>query len=193
VKLVDRAKNLLLQPAAEWRAIDAEPHTVHELYTHYVMILAAIPAVSHFIGFSVIGTSLGGPGYRVPLAFGVAHMVTQYVLTLALVYVLAALIDGLAPGFGGEKDFGRSFKLAAFAPTAAWLAGIFHLVPAFSILGLLGLYSLYLLYVGVPILKRVPEDKAIPCVVVVLIGAIVMAVVVNGLAALMIPSTVRGF
>jgi hypothetical protein len=66
-------------------------------------------------------------------------------------------------------------------------------IPAFSILGLLGLYSLYLLYTGVPILKRVSEDKAVPFVAIVLIAAIVFGVLVNTLAALMIPTSVRGF
>lgn len=193
MNLVDRAKNLILKPKQEWEVIAAEPHTVQGLYTNYVMILAAIPAAAYFIGFSLIGTSMLGVGYRVPIAHGVAHMITQYVLTLGLVYVFAIMIDMLSPHFGGEKNLVQSFKVAAFAPTAAWLAGIFYVIPAFSILGLLGLYSLYLLYVGLPILKRVPEDKAVPFVAVVLIAAIVLGVVVSALAALMIPTSVRGF
>jgi hypothetical protein len=190
MNLVERAKRLILQPKTEWQVIATEPHTVQDLYTRYVMILAAIPPVSYFIGFSLIGL---GVGYRVPVAHGLAHMISQYVLSLGLVYVFAVLIDTLAPHFGGEKDFIQSFKVAAFAPTASWLAGIFDIIPAFSILGLLGLYSLYLVYIGLPIIKRVPEDKAVPYVVVVLIAAIVLAVIVNALAALMIPTAVRGF
>jgi hypothetical protein len=193
MNIVDRAKNLILQPKSEWSAIAAEPHTVQDLYTGYVMILAAIPAVSYFIGFSLIGTSMLGIGYRIPIANGVAHMIAQYVLSLGLVYAFAVMIDALAPHFGGEKNFIQSFKVAAFAPTAAWLAGIFYVLPAFSILGLLGLYSLYLLYTGIPIMKRVAEEKAIPFVAIVLIAAIVLGVLVNALAALMIPTTVRGF
>jgi Yip1 domain len=193
MNIVERARNLILQPKREWEAIAAEPHTVEDLYTRYVMTLAAIPAVSDFIGFSLIGSSMLGVGYRVPIAHGVAHMVSQYVLSLGLVYVFAIMIEALAPQFGGERNFIQSFKIAAFAPTAAWLAGIFYVIPLFSILGLLGLYSLFLLYIGVPILKRVPEDKAIPFVAIVLIAAIVLGVLVNAVAALMIPTTVRGF
>jgi hypothetical protein len=193
MNLVDRAKQLILQPKQEWATIAAEPHTVQDLYTGYVMVLAAIPAVSYFIGFSLIGTSMVGVGYGVPIANGVAHMISQYVLSLGLIYVFAIMIDALSPHFGGEKDLTQSFKLAAFAPTAAWLAGIFYIIPALSILGLLGLYSLYLLYTGIPILKRVSEDKAVPFVAIVLIAAIVLGVLVNALAALMIPTTVRGF
>ena len=193
MNVVDRARRLIQHPAQEWGVIAAEPHTVQGLYTTYVMILAAIPAVSFFIGFSIVGNSMLGMGYRVPIAYGVAHMISQYVLSLGLVYVLAVLIDALAQQFGGEKNFIQSFKVAAFAPTAVWLAGVFYVIPALSILFLLGLYSLYLLYTGLPILKQVPDEKAVPFVAIVLIAAIVLGVLVSALAALMIPTTVRGF
>jgi hypothetical protein len=190
---VDRANRLVLQPRGEWPVIDAEMHTVQGLYTQYVMVLAAIPPVSYFIGFSLLGGTLFGVSYRVPIASGIAHAITQYVLTLASVYVLAALIDALASSFGGTKNFVQAFKVAAFAPTAAWLAGIFDVIPALSILGVLGLYSLYVLFVGLPVLMKVPEDKALPYAAIVVIAAMALALIANVLAALMIPTSVRGF
>ena len=193
MNVVDRAKNLILHPRQEWEAIAAEPHTVQDLYTGYVMILAAIPAVCYFIGFSLVGPTFVGVGYRVPIAHGVAHMISLYVLTIGFVYALAAFIDSLAPKFGGERNFIQSFKIAAFAPTPAWLAGIFYLIPAFSILTLLGLYSLYLLYMGLPRLMHVPEDKALPYTAVAVMIAVFLTVFANALAALMIPSQLRGF
>jgi archaellum component FlaG (FlaF/FlaG flagellin family) len=45
----------------------------------------------------------------------------------------------------------------------------------------------------VPVLKRVSEDKAVPFVAIILIAAIVLGVLVKALAALMIPTSVRGF
>src|SRR3954470_5102228 len=57
MNVVERAKNLLLQPKVEWPVIDAEPHTVQGLYTQYIMILAAIGPVAAFIGYSLIGIS----------------------------------------------------------------------------------------------------------------------------------------
>jgi hypothetical protein len=166
---------------------------VQDLYIGYVMILAAIPAVCYFIGFSLVGPTFLGVGYRVPIAHGVAHMISLYVLTLGFVYALATFIDSFAPKFGGERNFIQSFKIAAFAPTPAWLAGIFYLIPDFSILTLLGLCSLHLLYTGVPLLKRVSEDKGIALVAIVMIAALFLGVMVNALPALMIPATVRGF
>ena len=189
MNIVERAKNILLTPKAEWQKIDGETHTVPELYTTYIMILAAIPAVATFIGFSVIGM---GP-FRISMINGLAMLVVQYVLALGTVYVLALIIDALAPNFGGQKNFMQAFKVAAFAPTASWLAGIFSIIPALSILGLLGLYSLYLLYVGLPILMKTPEDKAIGYVAVIIVIAIVVSVVVGVLSGFAMPGRMRGF
>lgn len=193
MNLVDRAKKILLQPKSEWAVIAAEPHTVQDLYTGYVMILAAIPAVAWFIGFSIIGMGMLGVSYRVPITSGVAHMVVSYVLGLGWVYVLALIIDALAPNFGGEKNFLQALKVSAFSPTAMWLAGLFAIIPALSILGILGLYSLYLLYTGLPPLMRVPPEKAVPYTVVVIIVAIVLAIIVGALAGLVVPGPVRGY
>jgi hypothetical protein len=193
MNLVDRAKNIILKPKEEWAVISAEPHTVQDLYTGYVMILAAIPAVAAFIGYSLIGMSSFVGTYRWPVTSGIVHMVVSYVLSLAMVYVLALIIDALAPNFGGEKNFMQALKASAFAPTASWLAGIFSIIPVLSILGIVGLYSLYLLYTGLPVLMRTPADKAMPYTVVVIIVAIVLFVVVGLLAGLTVPGPMRGF
>ena len=193
MNLVDRAKNILLKPKSEWAVISAEPHTVQDLYTGYVMILAAIPAVASFIGFSLIGISTFVGSYRWPITTGITHMILQYVLNLGWVYVLALIIDALAPNFGGEKNFMQALKVSAFSPTAMWLAGIFSIIPAIAILGIVGLYSLYLLYVGLPLLMKTPAEKAMPYTVVVIIIAIVLGLIVGALSALVVPSPMRGF
>jgi hypothetical protein len=193
MNLVDRAKNILLQPKSEWQVISAEPHTVQDLYTGYVMILAAIPAVASFIGYSLIGVSSFMGSYRWPITSGIAHMILQYVLNLGWVYVLALIIDALAPNFGGEKNFMQALKVSAFSPTAMWLAGIFSIIPLLGILGILGLYSLYLLYTGLPVLMKAPPEKAMGFTVVVIVIAIVLGIVVGALSALVVPGPMRGF
>lgn len=193
MNLVDRAKNILLQPRQEWAAIAAESHTPQTIYTQYVMILAAIPALASFIGLSLVGFGGFGVTYRVPMGSGIAYMIVSYVLSLGAVYAVALAIDALAPHFGGEKDFMQALKLSAFSMTAIWLAGVFAILPALSILWLLGLYSLYLLYLGLPVLMKAPEDKAVPYTVVVIIAAIVIWIVAGAVANLAIPARVRGF
>ena len=194
MNLVDRVKKLIVSPAAEWQVIKGETHTVAGLYTQYVMILAAIPAVASFIGWSVVGYSGMGATYRIPMAAGVANMVLSYVLSLGSVYVIALVIDALAPKFAGDKDFMQALKVAAFFPTAAWLAGGFYILPALAVLAILGaLYTLWLLYTGLAPLMGVPEDKAMGYTAVVVLVAIVLMVVISTVAALAMPSTTRGF
>jgi len=194
MNLVDRAKKIVLQPKQEWQVIANEPQTVQGIYTQYVMILAAIPAVAAFVGFSLIGMSGFGASYRMPIAAGVAHMIVSYVLALGMVYVLALIIDALAPTFAGQKNFMQALKVAAFAPTASWLAGVFYIIPALGILAVIGgLYSLYLLYLGLAPLMKTPEDKSVPYTVVVILVAIVLTFVVGAVSALVLPSPVRGF
>jgi hypothetical protein len=194
MNLIERVKNLLIAPTREWAVIKSETHTVLGLYTQYVMILAAIPAVGTFIGYSVVGYSGLGTTYRVPMASGVANLGISYVLSLGSVYVMALVIDALAPKFSGDQDFMQAMKVAAFFPTAAWLAGVFSILHALAILGLIGaLYSLWLLYTGLSQLMQVPEDKSIAYTTVVVLVAIVIMVVTAIVAALAIPARSRGF
>jgi hypothetical protein len=58
-----------------------------------------------------------------------AVAVIAYAVGLAIVYLMAWIIDALAPKFGGEKDVVKSLQLIAYSYTAAWVAGIFPLVP----------------------------------------------------------------
>jgi hypothetical protein len=181
--MVGRIKRILLEPKAEWARIDAEPDTVAGIFTKWVLILAAIPAVAGLIGALVFGYGAFGFVYRPPVAVAVGGAVLRYVLTLSGVFVLALIIDALAPQFGGSKNRVQAMKVAAYSATASWLAGVFGIMPALAILGLLGLYSLYLLYLGLPRLMRVAEDKALPYTLVTIAAAIVLALVVTAIIA----------
>jgi len=181
--IVGRVKGLLLDPKAEWRVIANEPAEPASLITGYVAILAAIPAVCGFIGTSIIGVA----GIRTPFVSGLIGAVVGYGLTLVGVYLVAFVIDFLADKFGGQKNFNSAFKVAAFAPTAAWVASVFTVLPILAFLAVLGLYSFYLFYVGLPILMRTPEDKTLGYLSSVLVGAIIVWVVV-----LLLPARLLG-
>ena len=130
--LVQRVKSILLQPKDTWVTIEAEPADMAGLYTRYFMLLAAIPAVCGFIGMSIIGMGAFGVSIRVPFLSGLASMVVSYVLSLVGVFVLALIVNALAPTFGGQKDQIQALKLAVYASTAALVGGIFSLLPALA-------------------------------------------------------------
>lgn len=181
--LVERAKRIIIQPKVEWERIDAEPTSVGEIFRNWVLILAAIPPVAGLIGAMVFGYSFLGVTYRPSLIEALGSAITQYVLTVAGVFVLALIIDALAPKFGGTQNRVQAMKVAAYSATASWLAGIFGLVPSLALLGILGLYSLYLLYLGLPRLMKAPADKAMSYMLVTILAAIVLAFLVGAVMA----------
>jgi Yip1 domain len=177
--LMDRVKNILLKPREEWAVIDAEPTAPVELYKGYIIPLAAIGPVASAIGALAFGYRMFGMTYRPPVVTVFVSALVTYLLTLGGVYVLALIIDALAPNFGGTPNQGQALKVAAYSSTASWVAGIFGLVPILSWLGILGLYTLYLLYLGLPVLMKAPEEKAMGYTVVVIIAAIVLFLVIG--------------
>jgi hypothetical protein len=174
--LVARIRGILLRPKAEWEIIDAEPATVRGLYTDYACLLAAIPAVARLISGFFPLCVLGICVHLNPI-YVVAGAIVDYVLGLAGLYVTALIIDALAPSFDGQKNLIQALKVSVYAMTAAWLAGIFVVLPALSILSILGLYSFYLYYLGLPKLMKAPADKALVYTIVsILLSGLVMIV-----------------
>ncbi len=192
MNLVQRVQDILLKPKATWPVIDAEPDDTAALYKNYVMILALIPAVASFIGLSVIGIGAFGVNFRVPIVSGLANMVVGYVLSLVMVFVLALIVDAMAPTFEGTKSQIGAVKVAAYSSTAAFVGGVFSLLPSLSLGALVALYGIYLLYTGLPALMKCPQDKAIAyTAVVVVVCAIVGGFVIAWVLALLTPSPGR--
>jgi len=179
--LIGRVKDILTKPDPTWDVIDGEPATIAGIYRGYVIPLAAIPAVAGFIGLAVFGA--GVPGlvtFRPSPVWLAAQAIVGYALALAMCYVMALIIEALAPNFGGTKDRVQAFKVAAYASTASWVAGVFSIIPMLAIVGLLGaLYSLFLLYKGLPKLMKTPEDKALPYTIIVVVVAILVSIVIG--------------
>jgi tetrahydromethanopterin S-methyltransferase subunit C len=185
--LVDRVKNILLTPKTEWQVIDAESTTVGDLYKGYIIPLAAIGPIAQAIGWSVFGMRVPFLGsYRTPIGTAITQAVVTYVLTLIGVYVLAIIIDKLAPTFSGTPSQIQALKVSAYSSTASWVASIFTLIPALSILSILGVYSLYLLYLGLPVLMKSPAEKALSYTVVVILCAIVLFLVIGYITSLFV-------
>ncbi len=177
--LIERAKNILLQPQSEWDRIAGESADVSKLYTRYVLPLAGLAAIASFVGVSVFGYSAFGVTVRVPMAAGAVGAVVQLVMGLVGVYVLALITNALAPNFGSRQDVGQAHKLAVYGSTASLLAGVFAIFPPLAMLAILGLYSLVLLYIGLPRLMKTPEDKRVGYLVTVIIVAIVIGIVMG--------------
>jgi Yip1-like protein len=184
MNLVSRTQNILLSPKQEWQVIDDEETSVGALYIGYIIPLAAIGPVASIIGMEIFGISLPSVGtYRVPIGAALRQGIAQYVMALVGVFVLALIIDELAPYFRGQENRYQALKVAAYSSTGVWVVGIVGLIPALSFLWPLGLYSLYLLSLGLPALMKVPQDKAMGYTVVVIICAVGLFLVIGVIVA----------
>jgi hypothetical protein len=182
--LVERAKNIIMKPKSEWAVIDAEPSTIGDIYKGYVVILAAIPAVAMAVGLLVFGINLIIVTVRPSVGYILSNAIMQYLMALVGCYILALMIEALAPTFGGVKNRTQAFKLAAYAYTPYWVAGILLLLPSLALLVLIaGIYSLYLLYVGLPVLMKNAADKTPVYFAAVLVAAIVLGLIIAALTS----------
>ncbi len=176
--IVARAKGLITRPREEWTAIAGEPSDTASLFKGYVIPVSAIPVVAGFIGAALFARMFAAvlPGFS--LGGLLLQSVVSYVLGLAGVWVFGKIVQALAPRFGGTGEEVPAMKLAAYSPTAMWLAGVFALFPPLGVLALLGLYSLYILFKGAPVVARVPEDRALVFTLVLILCAFALNLLV---------------
>ncbi|MGQ0531737.1 MAG: Yip1 family protein [Caulobacteraceae bacterium] len=173
--LIDRIKNILLTPQAEWDRISSEPADVNKIYLGYVLPLAAFAALCGFIGMTLIGVL----GWRVGIVPGLIGAVIQTAMGLVSVFVIAFIANALAPTFGSRQDMGQAHKLAGYGCTAFFVAGVFAIFPPLAILAIVGLYSFALIYIGLPRIMGTPVDKRIGYLATIIIIAIVVGIVLN--------------
>jgi hypothetical protein len=194
-KIVARAKSTLLTPKTEWPVIAAESETVTHLYSGYILIMAAIPAVAFFLSAAVIGISVPFLGsYRIGAGTALTSALTSYVLGLVGVYIIALIVDALAPSFNGQRNQIQALKTVAYAYTASWVASIVGIIPGLTLLAaLVGLiYGIYLLRLGLPFTMKCPDDKAAGYTAVTIIVAVITAVVLNLVAGSLVGTRIYG-
>jgi hypothetical protein len=72
--------------------------------SHSREILMNLGPIAQIIGYSFFGISVLVVGtYRVPIGSAITGALVSYVLMLAGTYVLALIIDNLAPIFNGQR------------------------------------------------------------------------------------------
>lgn len=193
VDLGERVKDMLLRPGRAWRDVRSEPTTAKQLYTSYAAILAAVPAVAHVLGMTLVGVFFLGIRYRAPFTSALGYAACFYLLSLASLYGYACIVDALAPLFHSEKGFINALKLTVYSSTPAWVSGPLLLLPALvPFVLLLSLYGLYLLYLGLLPMKGTPERyRPFYFLVLVIIGLLI-SFVVGRLSSFVFPAGSMG-
>ena len=195
--VIQRAKAIIMNPAATWQIIKAEPTTIKDIYQNYIAILLLVPAICNFLAMAVIGMSVPFFGtWRAPLFGTLVSQVISYAVSLAMVYVTALVIEKLAPKFEAKVDTLGAIKLVAYAATPAWVASIFNLLPGpLALLGVIAgsVYSIYVFLLGVQPMTSVPDSRKTGYVAVSALVMIVLSIIVGAMAATFTPRYDAGF
>ena len=170
MNLIERAKAILTTPKTEWNVINGESDDASKITMSYLIPLILIGTVASFIGFGLIGVNYGfGFKFR-STELGIKLAISYAIRGVAGVYILAFIIDALAPQFSSEKNFNKSFQLAAYSSTASLVAAVLLILPSLAILILIAaIYGLYIAYLGIPVLKKTSQDKHAVYFVVILV------------------------
>lgn len=154
---------MLAQPRRTWATVDQEPTTPAALYLGYIAPLAGCAALARLIGVAFVGFPDTG---RLPLGHALAAAALYFAFELLAVDLIAYVIDWLGPVLGCPECEGvprhiQALKIATYARTPLWIAGLLLVVPALSVVAIVvgALYSIYLLWLGLPELMRAPKHR----------------------------------
>jgi hypothetical protein len=169
--LLTRIRNIVADPRAEWPLIATEPGDPMRLFVGYVAVLAAIPAISGFVGSSLVGISVSVGRLHDPILFGLMRALISYLFSFVIVYLTALAIGVMAPLFQSDRNFTNALKLAVYSFTPVWLIGIVLTVPGLRFLSILGLYAIRLIWTGLPPLMGTPRAKVLPYAISIVVAA----------------------
>ncbi len=155
---------LFTNPRKEWESIRDDECTIGKCYAAHVLILAAIPAISGFIGTTQFGWSIGaGDPVKLSVQSAGTIAVLYYLAMLVGVFSMGWMIQWMADTYGAKPMLSQSVVLTAYTATPLFLIGLMELYPVLWLNMVVGIpalaYTVYLLYTGVPIMMGISEER----------------------------------
>ena len=191
---ISSAKDVLMSPNAEWTRIMFEENDKQSLL-RYGMTLIAIAYAILFLLSLLFTMNVGFIG-----AFSSTYMITmvvvQFILGIASLYFIPAILAAIAPSFGGKNDSLGALKLFVFAATPSWIGTALSRIPVLGwLVALAGaIYAIYLFWQHVSEAMSIPAEKKVGYVIVSVIVLAVIFFVIGaigtGIAAMVSPVSV---
>lgn len=154
--------DIMRQPQAEWRVVAGEDTRQGAVMTGYALPWLALGAIVGLaLGRSVSivggGEDVGGIGMTTRIGLGLFGVL----FALVVLWLQIGATRYLSNANGGTADIHAAARLAVYAQTPVWLAGLFGAVPAIGVfLPLLGLIFGIILYAyGATPVIGVPDDR----------------------------------
>jgi hypothetical protein len=170
--LFGRMKGMLFSPGAEWALIATEVTPARRLYTNYIVPLALLDALVGFIHVT------SGP-VHVPFSGGVITALLVFGFGLLGIFLVAWIIDAVAPFFGAVRDRRLASAIAAYASTPIWIATVFVPFPTlWAPLQVLAVaWHTWLLYLGLRLLIKAARDRVLGYATTVVLCTILLEIV----------------
>jgi len=188
--MINHVWGLFAHPGQEWQEITGEEREVGHLHLGQVLVLAAIPAISAFIGTTQFGWSIGG-GDAVKLTESSAFQLTllSYLAMLAGVAVMGGFIHWMSRTYDASPTLVQCIVFAAYTATPLFVGGLAALYPHIWLGMIVGTaaicYTTYLLYVGLPTFMNIPSDEGFLFSSSVLAVGLVVLVAIIALSVIM--------
>lgn len=169
--LFGRMKGMLFAPSAEWAVIATELPTAR-VYTNYIVPLALLDAVVAFIHVTS-GT------VHVPFSGAMITALLVFGFGLSGIFLVAVIIDAVAPFFGAVSNRRLATAIAGYASTPIWLATVFVSFPTLWVpLQVLAVSChTWLLYLGLRLLMKAPRDRVLGYATTVVLCTILLEIV----------------
>ncbi len=155
---------LFSNPTNEWEKIREQQKSGDRSGVGFVFILAAIPAISGYIGTTQVGWRIGvGDPIRITGESAISIAIIYYLALIIGVFSIGWVIHLMGKAYEVEKPLPLCIALAAYTATPLFLIGIMQVYPVLWLNMLLGLpvlaYTVYLLYSGLPIMMEIPAER----------------------------------
>ena len=155
---------LFIDPMRQWEKIRDQHKSADGGSVAHIFVLAAIPAISGYIGTTQVGWRIGvGEPIRITGDSAFAIAIIYYLALLVGVFTIGWVIHLLGKAYEVEKPLSLCIALAAYAATPLFLIGIMEVYPVLWLNMLLGLpalaYTVYLLYSGLPIMMEISAER----------------------------------
>jgi hypothetical protein len=155
---------LFTDPVRQWEKIRDQQKSEDGGSVGHIFLLAAIPAISGYIGTTQVGWRIGvGEPIRITGDSAFAIAIIYYIALLVGVFSIGWVIHLLGKAYEVEKPLSLCIALAAYAATPLFLIGLMQVYPVLWLNMLIGLpalaYTVYLLYSGLSIMMEIPPEK----------------------------------
>ncbi|GFM51073.1 YIP1 family protein [Pseudomonas cichorii] len=162
--MIHHVWGLFTHPDREWKQIRGEEESIGHMYLTHTLILAAIPAVSAYIGTTQIGWAIGDrPSVMLTHGSALGMTLMSYISMLLGVAVMGGFIHWMARTYDATPTLAQCVAFATYTATPLFIGGLAALYPHMWLGMLVGTaaicYTVYLLYVGLPTFMDIPEEE----------------------------------